>query len=120
MNYPSLGDAVFNATAFSLLFGLIGAPFGMFVTMFRCVFLSIGCLVIFSAWLDFINFDGSWPSDQPIERDFYLRRTKADEDKLWPRMGSNLDDMTSRDWADYHRCRDVNVCVRKFAGLRRP
>ena len=80
---------MFNATAFSLLFGLIGAPFGMFVTMFRCVFLSIGCLVIFSAWLAFINFDGSWPSDQPIERDFYLRRTKADEDKLWPRMGSN-------------------------------
>ena len=120
MNYPSLGEALFNATAFSLLFGLVGAAWGMYWSMFRSLFLSIGMLMVFSAWLDWINFDGSWPSDQPIERDFYLRRTRADEDKLWPRMGKSLDDMTKQDWADYHRCRDVNVCVRRFAGLRRP
>ena len=60
------------------------------------------------------------PSNQPVEKNFYLRRTKADEEKLWPRMGKNWDDMTAADWADYRRCRDVNVCVRKFDGLRRP
>jgi hypothetical protein len=117
MNYPSLGDAVINALCFCLLFGWIGSVAGFFWQMFRSLFLSIGMLMIFSAWLDWINFDGSWPSDQPIEREFFLRRTKADDDKLSPRVDN---DMTKQDWADYRRCKDVNVCVRKFAGLRRP
>lgn len=120
MTYYSLGDQLFNATMLSLLFGLLGAACGMFWPMLRSVFLSIGMLMIFSAWLDWINFDGSYPSNQPVEKNFYLRRTKADEEKLWPRMGKNWDDMTDADWADYRRCRDVNVCVRKFDGLRRP
>ena len=66
--YYSLSEQIFNATAFSLLFGLFGALFGKFyaVSMFRSVFLSIGMIMIFSAWLDFINFDGSWPSNQPM------------------------------------------------------
>ena len=120
MTYYSLGDQLFNATMLSLLFGLLGSACGMFWPMFRSAFLSIGMLMIFSAWLDWINFDGSYPSNQPVEKNFYLRRTKADEEKLWPRMGKNWDDMTAADWADYRRCRDVNVCVRKFDGLRRP
>lgn len=116
--YYSLPEQIFNATAFSLLFGLSGLPFGMSygLKMFQSVFFSIGMIMIFSAWLDFINFDGSWPSNQPMEKDFYLRRTRADEDKLWPRIDG---EMTKQDWADYHRCRDVNVCVRRFDGLRR-
>ena len=119
MTYYSLGDQLFNATMLSLLFGLLGSVCGMFWPMFRSVFLSIGMLMIFSAWLDWINFDGSWPRNQPIEREFYLRRTRADEDKLWSRMGKTLDDMDAQAWADYHRCREVNVCVRRFDGLRR-
>lgn len=115
--YYSLGDQLFNATVFSFLFALIGFPFDMGFKMFRSVFLSIGMLMIFLAWLDFINFDGSWPSDQPVERDFYLRRTRADEDKLWPRIDSN---MSRQDWVLYHRCREINVCSGRFMGLRRP
>lgn len=117
MSYPSLGEAVFNAAAFSLLFALLASLAGMFWPVFRSLFLSVGMLMVFSAWLDFINFDGSWPSNQPIEREFFLRRTRADEDKLWPRIDR---DMSKQDWEDYRRCKDVNVCVRKFDGLRRP
>ena len=120
MSYPSVGDQLFNAVALSVLLGSIGSLGGMFWPIFRSVFLSLGMFMVFGAWLDWINFDGSYPSNQPVEKNFYLRRTKADEDKLWPRMGKNLDDMTRQDWADYHRCREVNVCVRKFEGLRRP
>ena len=62
MTYYSLGDQLFNATMLSLLFGLLGSACGMFWPMFRSAFLSIGMLMIFSAWLDWINFDGSYPS----------------------------------------------------------
>jgi len=116
-SYPALGDQIVNAVAISLVLSCPSALFGGFWMMFIRVFLSLGMLMIFLSWLQFINFDGSWPADQPIEREFYLRRTKADEDKLWPRVSS---DMTDVDWRDYHRCRAVNVCVRRFAGLRRP
>jgi len=115
--YHTLGDQLFNATASSLLFGLIGAPFKMYWRTFRSIFLSVGMLMIFFAWLQFIDFDGSWPADQPIEREFYQRRTRADEQRIWTRVGDNMTDV---DWRDYRRCRAVNVCVRRFAGMRRP
>jgi allantoicase len=117
MSYPSLGEEIVNAVLFSLLFGLIGAFGGMFWQLFRSALLSLGMIMIFGTWLDTINFDGSWPSNQPVEREFFLRRTKADDSKIWTRIDDN---MSERDWADYHHCYDVNVCVRKFAGMRRP
>jgi len=73
-------------------------------------------LMIFSAWLQFIDFDGSWSHDQPRDDEFYLKRTKVDERRIWSAVDIN---MSKADWADYHRCNDLNVCVRRFAGLRK-
>ena len=116
-SYPSLGDQILNAIAISVVLSCGGVVVGAFWMMFIRIFLSLGMLMIFLAWLQFIDFDGSWPADQPIEREFYQRRTRADEQRIWTQVGDN---MTDSDWKDYHRCRDVNVCVRRFTGMRRP
>lgn len=74
--------------------------------------------MIFWGWLQFINFDGGWPSDQPPDKEFYLRLTKADEKRIWNAMGE-MSTMTKADWDDYHRCMKLNVCVRRFQGQRK-
>ena len=79
----------------------------------RAMFCSVGMLMIFQAWLQIINFNGSWPSDQPFRDDYYV--SKAEDARLWAAIGPNMSAMTTTDWADYHRCRDHNVCVRRFA-----
>lgn len=116
-SYPSLGDQILYAVSISVVLSCGGVLVGAFWMMFIRIFLSLGMLMIFFAWLQFIDFDGSWPADQPIERDFFLRRTRGDEQRIWTRVGDN---MTDSDWKDYHRCLEVNVCVRRFAGMRRP
>ena len=84
----------------------------------RNTFFSLGLLMIFWGWLQFINFDGGWPSDQRPDKEFYQLRTKADEKRIWNAMG-NMSTMTKADWDDYHRCNDLNVCVRRFQGQRK-
>ncbi len=83
----------------------------------RNAFFSLGMYMLFLAWLQLINFDGSWPSDQPPDKQFHHMRTKADEKRLWDAMGA-IETMTKQDWDDFHRCKDLNVCVRRFQGQR--
>lgn len=80
----------------------------------RAAFLSLGMYMLFLAWLQYINFDGGWPADQPPDKEYHLKRTKADERRVSDAMESG-GAMTDRDWGDYHRCLKVNVCVRRFA-----
>ncbi|MCA0300764.1 MAG: hypothetical protein LCH95_00015 [Proteobacteria bacterium] len=84
----------------------------------RNTFFSIGLLMIFWGWLQFINFDGGWPSNQPPDKQFYSWRTSADEKRIWNAMGE-MSTMTEQDWDDYHRCKKLNVCVRRFQGQRK-
>ena len=77
------------------------------------MFLSVGMLLLFQAWLQFINFSGSWPWDQPADRGYIASKQEiARLDGIafaapWPK--------SSADWDDYHRCKNFNVCVRLFA-----
>lgn len=84
----------------------------------RNTFFSIGLYMIFLGWLQFINFDGGWPADQPADKDYYLRITKADEQRIWNAM-REISTMTKQDWDDYHRCKQLNVCVRWLQGQRK-
>ena len=78
----------------------------------RAMFLSVGMSMLFGAWLQFINFDGSWPADQPADSDYIASKLEiARLDRLastgpWP---------SSAEWDDYRRCMKLNVCVRRFA-----
>lgn len=83
----------------------------------RNAFFSLGMSMFFLGWLQFINFDGSWPPDQPPDKQFHLKRTKADEKRLWNVIGG-IETMTKQDWDDFHRCKGLNVCVRRFQGQR--
>ena len=78
------------------------------------MFCSVGMLLLlFNGWLQIINFDGGWPWDQPADRSYIASKQEiARLDRIayapsWPKSAS--------DWDDYHRCRDLNVCVRLFA-----
>jgi hypothetical protein len=94
--------------AFAIALPIYGVRGG--VRAGRTVFLSLGMFMLFHAWLQFINFDGSWPSDQPFQE----HRISEEEDaRLWSLV--DFGTMTKADWSDYHRCRDHNVCVRRFA-----
>jgi len=79
----------------------------------RAVFLSVGMLMLFQAWLQFLNVDESWPWDQPADRSYVASKQElARLDHIafsapWPKSAA--------DWDDYRRCRDLNVCVRLFA-----
>ena len=70
-------------------------------------------LMLFQAWLQFLNFDGSWPWDQPADRRYFASKEEiARLDSIafaapWPK--------SAKDWDDYRRCKDLNVCVRLFA-----
>lgn len=98
-------------------FALIGGPASA-LRWGRNAFFSIGLFMIFSGWLQFINFDGGWPSDQPPDKENYRRLTKADERRIRDAMGE-MSTMSKQDWDDYHRCKDMNVCVRRFQGQRK-
>ncbi len=83
----------------------------------RNAFFSLGMSMFFLGWLQFINFDGSWPPDQPPDKGIAGKRTKAEAARLEAFLAS-IDTMDARDWDDYRRCRDLNVCVRRFQGQR--
>lgn len=91
-------------------------PFVVGLHLARSAFLGLGMVMVFSGWLQYIKFDGSWPKDQPREDTFYLRHTKDDEQRI---MGAIDGNMSKADYDDYHRCNKLNVSVRKFAGLRK-
>ncbi len=80
----------------------------------RAMFLSVGMLMIFQAFLQTINLDGSWPGDQPADSIYSASKQEiARLDRLASTgTGPPLSDA---DWADYHRCKILNVCVRRFA-----
>lgn len=112
-----LASAGIGLSLTAAAFGLIGG-LGSALRWGRNTFFSIGLMMIFLGWLQFINFDGGWPSDQPPDREFYHWRTKADEDRIWRALG-DTSIRTKQEWDDYHRCRDMNVCVRRFQGQRK-
>lgn len=87
------------AFAFGRVVGLIGLFF-------------IAMPMFFKAWLQFINFDGGWPKDQPYIE--YYTPTPEEDRRLWARI-EPINTMTDRDWKDYHKCKDHNICVRRFA-----
>lgn len=76
------------------------------------VFFTFGCWILLSAWTQHINYDGSWPKDQPYQQ--YYTPTHEEDRRLWG-LVDPIDKMTKQDWDDYHRCRQHNVCVRRFA-----
>ena len=77
------------------------------------LFLSVGMALLFQAWLQFINFSGNWPWDQPADRGYSATKQELQRlDRIafaepWPKSAA--------DWGDYHRCKTLNVCVRLFA-----
>lgn len=112
-----LASAGVGLSVIAATFGLIGGPRSAF-QWGRNTFFSFGLFMIFLGWLQFINFDGGWPSDQPPDKETYRWLTKADERRIWDAMGE-IATMTTEDWDDYHRCKDLNVCVRRFQGQRK-
>ena len=79
------------------------------------IFWTGGMLLIFQAWLQFINFDGSWPANQPPVE--YYHMSKVRSDRLDDLIHS---DLSNSDWIDYRRCKFHNVCVRKFESIAEP
>ena len=79
----------------------------------RAMFCSVGMLMIFQAFLQIINFSGNWPADQPADSSYSASKQEiARLDRL---AFSGTGSPTDADWADYHRCKNLNVCVRRFA-----
>lgn len=76
------------------------------------VFFSISMLMIFQAWLQVINVDGSWPPNQPRVENYQMSRERVK--KLDNLIDAN---MTKSEWEDYRRCRYLNVCVRRFQSI---
>jgi len=109
-----LASAGIGLSLTAAAFGLIGG-LGSALWWGRNAFFSIGLMMIFWAWLQFINFDGGWPSDQPPDKSLTL--TEADKTRIWNAMG-DMSTMTKAEWDDYHRCMQLNVCVRRFQGQR--
>jgi hypothetical protein len=110
----SVGDWVLSGIGMSILpfavclFLKNGLEIGFVVG--RTFFLSVSMCLFFKAWLQFINFDGSWPADQPFV-DVYTPSAAETA-----RVDSALvHEMSKQDWDDYHRCLKHNVCVRRFA-----
>ena len=74
-------------------------------------FSTIGMLMFFTAWLQFINYNGNTPRDQPFVT--YNHPSPEETKRLWD-LVSPIHSMTDQDWADYHRCKDHAICVRRF------
>lgn len=107
LNMITPGEYIFSALAITFLCALFSR------TLAIGFFFSLGMIMILSAWLEIINFDGSWPKDQP-RTELY----KASPQKVTKLYSLTGDPMSSSDWEDFRRCLNVNVCVRKFKGLR--
>lgn len=98
-----------------VLSGLGISAFGCFFgwRVGRAMFCSVGMMLLFGAWLQTINLDGSWPAGQPADRSYLASKEEmARLDSIafaapWPK--------SAKDWDDYRRCRDFNVCVRLFS-----
>jgi hypothetical protein len=101
------GEVIFSALSLTFLCFLFSR------TLAVGFFFSIGMIMLFPVWLEIINFNGSWPKDQPRTPHY-----SASRGKISTMYKITDDNMTSSDWEDFRRCRDVNVCVRKFKGLR--
>lgn len=101
---------------------LIFSAIGLFVlcwffsrTIAVGVFFSISMLLIFSAWLEVINFDGSWPKNQPRIEHYEMPKERLN------RLNDLINaDLSDQEWEDYRRCRYLNVCVRRFQSIAEP
>jgi hypothetical protein len=79
----------------------------------RAMLLSVGMLMLFNAWLQIINFDGGWPADQPPDESYIASKQEiARLDRL---ASTGTRPLSDAEWDDYHRCKQLNVCVRRFA-----
>ena len=103
-------SGLFFSTFPLALWPIIG--FAVSLRVSRAFCLGIGMIMFFQAWLQFINFDGSWPPDQPADDEYIASKQEISRlDRLvstgpWP---------SRAEWDDYRRCMKLNVCVRLFA-----
>lgn len=102
-------DYIFSALGITFIVWLLSKELSI------GVFASIGMLLLFSAFIEIINVDGSWPRNQPRDDKYQISSEKL-------RKLDNLTDadMSSREWEDYRRCKKLNVCVRRFSSLAEP
>lgn len=77
----------------------------------HAVTLSVGMIMIFAAWLQFINFSGNWPIDQPYVRNYIPSESEL---KRLEYIVQRTNIMSKEDWDDYRRCKLHNICLRKF------
>lgn len=77
----------------------------------KLFFAGVAMIIIFRAFLGFINWDGSNPPDQPWLEDY--TPTKTEMKRLDDILYSG--EITKKDADDYWRCRQHNVCVRRYA-----
>ena len=109
---PSPSELVFSVICLTILFTAVSRTVGLYF------FLSVGMIMLFSAWLQFINFDGSWPSNQPRIENYKMSKERQDRlDHLKYDAFGSSSTMTDQDWADYKRCKFNNVCVRRFQSI---
>ena len=111
MDAYSPGDWMLAAIGLSACSFFLGRWFGIAVT------LSISMLMVLFAWLQWINFDGSWPSNQPRNDNYFISKEKESKLELTALRDNS---MSKSDWKDFHRCKKYNVCVRKFQSFAEP
>jgi hypothetical protein len=109
----SIGQIIMSGIAAICLCAAAGAVFGLGRFMAIAAFSSWGMIMFFQAFLQFINFGGGYPSDQPFEEVYVA--SKAELARLNNLIPEDVSQMTRKDWDDYHRCKLHNVCVRRFA-----
>lgn len=111
MDSYSPSDWLLAATGLSVMAFLFNKDFGI------AVFSSIGMLMVTFAWAQFINFDGSWPSNQPRNNSYMISKEKLSSIES---LALNDNSMSKSDWSDFHRCKKYDVCVRKFQSFAEP
>jgi hypothetical protein len=103
----SADDYLLSGIGITLIAFIFGRCVGVLVGV------SLGMLMVFYAFLSIINWGGNSPSTQPWQESY--APSNSERNRLWDKMPDDLSGMSQQDWGDYHRCKDHNVCVRRFA-----
>jgi len=102
---PTPGELIVSAITLSIVVGCFTFSWNNFLWFFS----SVGMMLIFYAWVVWLDPNNNWPANQP--RMEHYTPTKEERHRLLNTLGS---DYTSQELDDYHRCYKYNVCVRKF------
>lgn len=79
--------------------------------------------MIFQAFFQWANVDGSWPKNQPRNDNYQISKEKDRQlnTLIFDANGKFTDIVNNKeDMEDYKRCRNLNVCVRKFQQFAEP